>query len=206
MLSALLAVPKNWAICSSELQVSLAREPLRGSPGTASYAACAGTSRTHALLLRSEQSLKQNTFKPSADVHVDKEIRMPRLWRKLLWLNFMRVEIEVTLGYSVHLQVKRLRILFKNHSYVTCHLSASLFKPGFSSKHSWPECVLLDCWTCCHGLVLGKSWACKHWKKQNMYFVIFWHLFSFFWIGFAILDLHYHLSCHMFCIFFVILV
>ena len=40
-------------------------------------------------------------------------------------------------------------------------------------------------------LQLGKSWACKHWKFQNNYFVIF---FAF---GFVILDL----CCHFFVIF-----
>ena len=40
------------------------------------------------------------------------------------------------------------------------------------------------------GIKLGKSWACKHWKFQNNYFVIFLHFCCiFFAFGFVILDL-----------------
>ena len=47
-------------------------------------------------------------------------------------------------------------------------------------------------------LFLGKSWACKHWKFQNNYFVIFLHFCCiFFAFGFVILDL----CCHCFVIF-----
>ena len=44
-----------------------------------------------------------------------------------------------------------------------------------------------------HGLNLGKSWACKHWKIQNSYFVISLSFFViFFWIRFVILNLCWH--------------
>jgi hypothetical protein len=47
---------------------------------------------------------------------------------------------------------------------------------------------------------LGKSWACKHWKFQNTFFVIFLHFCCiFFAFGFVILD-----SCCHFFVFFVI--
>ena len=47
-------------------------------------------------------------------------------------------------------------------------------------------------------VILGKSWACKHWKFQNNYFVIFLHFCCiFFAFGFVILDL----CCHFFVIF-----
>jgi hypothetical protein len=59
------------------------------------------------------------------------------------------------------------------------------------------------------GLLLGKSWACKHWKFQNNYFVIFFCIFvAFFciWVchfGF-VLSFFWHffvIFCHLFVIF-----
>ena len=45
-------------------------------------------------------------------------------------------------------------------------------------------------------LVLGKSWACKHWKIQNNYFVISLSFFChFFWIRFVVLNLCWHFLC-----------
>ena len=48
-------------------------------------------------------------------------------------------------------------------------------------------------------LLLGKYWACKHWKSQNKYFgffCIFFHFLHFFAFGFVILDLRCHfVSC-----------
>ena len=64
-------------------------------------------------------------------------------------------------------------------------------------------CVLCAVFVCVCALIqllLGKSWACKHWKFQNNYFVIFLHFCCiFFAFGFVILDL----CCH-FLSFFVI--
>ena len=167
MFTAILAIPKNWSICSSKLRMSLAREPSRGSPGTASYAGCARTSRTHALLIRSNQSLKQSTFKPSTNVYINDGIRMSRLWRRLSWLNFMKVELEVNLGYSVCLQVKRPRILFKNHLLVIYrHPSLSRVAPV----------SILDLSAFCRtaGLVMV---SCSHkcWLTNSIQIVWIWN-------------------------------
>ena len=66
-------------------------------------------------------------------------------------------------------------------------------------------------------LILGKSWACKHWKFQNNYFVIFFafllHVFLHFCLSFWIcvvicVVIFLSFLCHFFVIFchlFVIL-
>ena len=47
--------------------------------------------------------------------------------------------------------------------------------------------------TGCATVPLGKFWACKHWKIQNIHFVILWHVYCIFvGIGFVMLDLRRH--------------
>ena len=75
-------------------------------------------------------------------------------------------------------------------------------------------CVLLASHSRFHpanGLNLGKSWACKHWKFQNNYFVIFLHFCCIFlhlglsfWICVVIFLSFFVISLSFLCHFFVI--
>jgi len=58
-------------------------------------------------------------------------------------------------------------------------------------------------------IVLGKSWACKHWKFQNNYFVIFFafllHFFGIWVCHFGFVVSFFIIFLSFFCHLFVIL-
>jgi len=79
---------------------------------------------------------------------------------------------------------------------------------AFCNEHCiLPEmCIIV---ICCQYLSneidLGKSWACKHWKFQNNYFVIiFAFLLHFFCIWVCHFGFVLSCVCHFVCHFFVI--